>query len=60
MSFEWNKFTQKLFWWKNTNIDPVIGEDYQNTDQNLKKVNLAIINTHKNLKKFYFIFSKFL
>jgi hypothetical protein len=53
MSFQWNVLAQKLFWWKNTNTDPVVGNYSDTEDQKLRKVNLAIINTHKNLKKFY-------
>ena len=48
----WNKLAQKLFWWKNTNTDPLIGSDYiENKEE--RKINLALINTHNNLKKFY-------
>jgi hypothetical protein len=52
MSFEWNKVTQKLFWWKNTQIEPATGINMQENKEE-RKINLALLNTHNNLKKFY-------
>jgi len=52
MSFEWNKLAQKLFWWKNTQQDPLVGIDYTKNSEE-RKINIAIVNTHNNLKKLY-------
>jgi len=52
MSVQWNKMTQKLFWWKNTHTDPLVGINNEANEKD-RKINLAITNTQNNLKKFY-------
>jgi len=51
MSNSWNKYVQKLFWWKNTNVDPLVGNVEENKSEG--KINLALLNTHENLKNLY-------
>lgn len=48
----WGQIAQKLFWWKNTHVDPAVGMNYEK-DKEKRKINLAILNTHNNLKNFY-------
>jgi len=47
----WNKATQKLFFWMNTQKDPAVGNYVSNETDSQKKVNLALLSTRDDLVK---------
>jgi len=51
-----NKFTQKLFWWTNTGKDAATGRNFANAgdaQQSENLVNIALQNTQKNLESIH-------